>query len=124
MTTPNASSMAHFVAVLLAALTLGSVPNAIAQSGNARVETDPERGQTLYRSCQACHGAAGEGSAPMNAPRLAGQHPWYLQRQLDNFRMGRRGGEGDTYGSIMAPMAQGLPDAQAIRDVVSYIATF
>ncbi len=87
-------------------------------------EADVERGRSLYRTCQTCHGAQGQGNAAMNAPRLAGQFPWYLERQLRHFRNGIRGGEKDTYGALMAPMAAALPDDQAVTDVTAYIATF
>ncbi len=87
-------------------------------------EGDAERGRGLYQTCQTCHGAQGQGSTAMNAPRLAGQFPWYLQRQLQHFRQGIRGGEGDAYGALMAPIARALPDEQAVADVVAYIATF
>ncbi len=59
----------------------------------------------------------------MNAPRLQGQYDWYLVRQMENFRNGTRGVEGDVYGRQMAQMARMLPDAQAVRDVVAYIQT-
>lgn len=40
-------------------------------------------GATLYdRRCRSCHGAAGEGSAVRDVPRLAAQHYGYLQRQF------------------------------------------
>ena len=83
---------------------------------------NPETGKDVYTTCQACHGANGEGNETLNAPRLAGQHAWYLQRQLQNFKAGVRGAHpDDTYGQQMAPMAQTLPDEQAVNDVVAYI---
>ncbi|HET9025867.1 MAG TPA: c-type cytochrome, partial [Burkholderiaceae bacterium] len=44
----------------------------------ARPKADPAAGQALYAVCAACHGAEGEGNPAMNAPKLAGQGPWYL----------------------------------------------
>jgi cytochrome c oxidase subunit 2 len=39
----------------------------------------------------------------MNAPKLAGQPRWYLERQLHNFKHGVRGGApGDAIASQMA----------------------
>lgn len=83
---------------------------------------DPERGKTLYATCGACHGANAEGMEALNAPKLAGQEEWYTVRQLENFKNGIRGNNPrDTYGMQMAPMAQTLPDAQAMQDVAAYI---
>jgi cytochrome c553 len=60
----------------------------------------------------------------MNAPALAGREEWYLVRQLQNFKSGVRGTDpGDIYGLQMAPMAQVLPDSQAIEDVAAYLSS-
>lgn len=87
-------------------------------------EPDRVQGQALYAVCSACHGAQGEGNAMLNAPRLAGQQPEYLARQLKNFRHGLRGaGADDPFGMQMAPMANTLPGDAAIANVVAYIAS-
>lgn len=124
MTAFQAPIHASIGTLLIVFVAFATMPAVMAETGDSKSRSDHERGQALYRSCQACHGTRGEGSTAMNAPRLAGQFPWYLERQLQNFRSGTRGGPNDTYGGIMAPMAKGLPDDQAVRDVVSYIATF
>jgi cytochrome c oxidase subunit 2 len=91
--------------------------------GAARTAGDAMRGQALFATCTACHGAQGEGNETLNAPRLAGQASWYLARQLHNFKSGIRGSmPGETIAAQMVPMAQML-DAQGIDDVVAYIAT-
>lgn len=54
--------------------------------------------------CFLCHGIAGESSTELY-PRLAGQHPRYLEKQLKDFRAGRRIGGG------MEKMAADLNDA-------------
>jgi cytochrome c oxidase subunit 2 len=85
---------------------------------------DPERGQQLYAVCSACHGPEGQGNQAMNAPKLAGQEPWYMRRQLEYYRKGVRGAHPeDTFGRQMAPMAATLADGQAMRDVIAYIGT-
>jgi cytochrome c oxidase subunit 2 len=84
---------------------------------------DAERGKPLYAVCATCHGPNGEGMHEMNAPALAGRESWYLVRQLENFKSGKRGGSGDIYGQQMAPMAQLLPNAQAIDDVAAYLSS-
>ncbi|TFH73409.1 c-type cytochrome [Gammaproteobacteria bacterium LSUCC0112] len=85
---------------------------------------DVARGRTLYQTCAACHGAAGEGNEAMRAPALRGQNDFYLVNQLKNFKAGLRGSDSrDQQGSQMRMMAQGIPDDQAITDIVSYINT-
>ena len=39
--------------------------------------------------CFLCHGAAGESSSPLY-PKIAGQHPEYILKQLKNFKSGER----------------------------------
>ena len=86
---------------------------------------DPAKGKALYGTCIACHGMSGEGQKNLNAPALAGQSEWYLERQLKNYKTGVRGSDPkDTYGMQMRPMAMILPNDQAIADVSAYIATF
>jgi cytochrome c553 len=85
---------------------------------------DASRGQTLYQPCAACHGANGEGNQAMQAPALRGQNDLYLVNQIRNFKEGFRGYDSrDQQGSQMRLMAQGIPDDQAIKDIVSYINT-
>jgi len=82
------------------------------------------RGKTFFQVCAVCHGEHAEGNPDTQAPRLAGQYPWYLERQLRNFRAGIRGADSsDTNGFMMAPMAKGLPSDDAVTDVVAYIST-
>jgi cytochrome c oxidase subunit 2 len=81
-------------------------------------------GKAAYASCQVCHGLNAEGNQALNAPALARQSDWYLQRQLMNFRKGIRGSHPqDTYGAQMQPMAVSLASDQAVIDVVAYIKT-
>lgn len=94
-----------------------------AQLGD-RPAPDVTIGKGLYAVCAACHGANGEGNLAFNAPKLAGQNAWYLERQLHLYKSGARGThERDHFGKTMAPMAATLADARAIADVVAYIAT-
>ncbi len=84
--------------------------------------TDPAAGAVQYAVCMACHGSGGEGNQALNAPRIAGQPAWYLQRQLHNFRSGLRGmHEKDTFGTQMRAFAAMLPDEMAIRNVTVHI---
>ncbi len=100
---------------LLLLITFGVGPAALA-------EGDAVKGKMLYNICAACHGANGEGTAALNAPANAGQDPWYMTRQLKNFKAGIRGAHpDDTFGAQMRPMAMMLAGDQDISDVVAYI---
>jgi len=80
------------------------------------------KGKASYKNCAYCHGDDGEGNFAMNAPKLAGQHPWYLKRQLRAFQQGHRGTHpADLYGKQMKLMAKVLSDENAVNDVVTYI---
>lgn len=90
------------------------------------VEGDVRRGRTLYEaSCTKCHGSVGLGNEVQNAPRLAGQHDWYLLAQIGKFQEGMRGSNpNDYYGQKMSHQAELLPDEQAVRDVIAWINRF
>ncbi len=54
---------------------------------------DPElakTGKTKFSMCAGCHGSKAEGRGVF--PRLAGQHPEYIAKQLKNFKNGSRSG--------------------------------
>ncbi len=88
----------------------------------AREPGDPSAGQNLYATCAACHGPEGQGNQATNAPKLAGLEPWYLIRQLRNFKTGVRGTHpDDTYGQQMQALANTLTDRAAMADVAAYI---
>jgi cytochrome c oxidase subunit 2 len=90
----------------------------------ATVKGDAAAGKAGYATCAACHGANGEGNQALNAPPLAGQHDWYVVRQLQYFKSGLRGSDPkDTFGAQMKPMAATLADEAAINNVAAYIAT-
>ena len=81
------------------------------------------RGATDIVVCQACHGAHGEGNPALNAPALAGQHQNYLERQLMNFRAGRRGADAsDTSGAVMRAQATALDPADIARLTAAFTA--
>jgi cytochrome c oxidase subunit 2 len=97
--------------------TFAETQNVVA--GNAAV------GAAQYAVCAACHGQQGEGLQALNAPKIAGQEPWYLRRQLENYKSGLRGAhDDDIYGKQMAPMASTLVNDAAIENVIAYIQTF
>ncbi|WNC70500.1 c-type cytochrome [Thalassotalea psychrophila] len=96
-----------------------SLPDVIIkQSSSANIE----KGKALYRNCSFCHGSNGQGNYALNAPRLAGQHNWYLKRQLLNFKNDIRGKhKNDLYGKQMVLMSRLLQSDEAIDQVIAYI---
>lgn len=89
------------------------------------IEGNVEAGKTAYATCMACHGDKGQGNEILNAPKLAGQHDWYMVRQIKSFKSGLRGSHAkDIYGMQMRPMALLLATDQQVNDVVAYISTF
>lgn len=85
---------------------------------------DTEAGKQAYAVCAACHGQQGEGNQALNAPRLAGQAPWYLRRQIEAFQQGLRGTKpGDTYGMQMRPMAMSVTDPTTLDNLIAYMQT-
>ena len=93
----------------------------------AHAAGDAAAGKSLYPVCTACHGPTGLGNQAMNAPKLAGQEPWYLVRQMQMFQNGSRGtAAGDMHGAQMAAMAKGpqLASEEALQNLAAYIATF
>lgn len=84
-------------------------------AGPAWAAGSPEAGKTKAATCMACHGPDGNSLADM-WPKLAGQLPDYLRKQLHDFKAGRRKNE------QMSPMAQPLSD-QDIEDLVAYFSS-
>ena len=91
---------------------------------NASAAGDATKGKAAYAVCAACHGANGMGNKALNAPRIAGQEPWYLERQLNNYKKGIRGANPkDPYGMQMRPMALTLANDQAVSDMAAYVSS-
>ncbi|HBD29387.1 MAG TPA: cytochrome c oxidase subunit II [Deltaproteobacteria bacterium] len=91
---------------------------------NASAAGDPAKGKAAYAVCAACHGANGMGNKALNAPQIAGQEPWYLERQLNNFKGGIRGAHPkDPYGMQMRPMALTLANDQAVSDMAAFLSS-
>ncbi len=86
---------------------------------------DPIQGKDTF--CSRCHGTKGQGikghHEEPGAPRLSGQHDWYLIKQLHNFKAGFRGDLTDKGGLWMRAEAKTIHSDQDIKDIVAYIGT-
>ena len=59
-------------------------------AGETPARVDAAKGQASYGAvCAACHAADGNSTIPLQ-PKLAGQHPEYLVKQLREFKDGKR----------------------------------
>lgn len=122
--------------ILFPALTLIALSMASSALANGDIENgtdgdiengadgDIENGAEVFEDvCAMCHGEQAQGGEDFEAPKLAGQHDWYLILQLENFRSGIRGShEDDENGQLMRPMALALEEKD-VADVVAYIMT-
>lgn len=66
---------------------------AIVASERGRADVWDSRYSDPWESCAECHGLDGAGNN-IKFPRLAGQRPDYIVKQLDDFRNGRRTNDG------------------------------
>jgi len=81
---------------------------------------DPAKAQQIVTQvCAACHGADGNSTLPVN-PRLAGQHPEYLLKQLMNFKS-QGDKPADRANAVMGGMAAPL-SAQDMGNLAAYFA--
>jgi cytochrome c553 len=87
-----------------------------------------ELGERIYRAgnattgvpaCTGCHAPDGKGNLAAGFPRLSGQHPEYIEKQLRAFRAGDRTNDGDQM--IMRTIADKMNDAE-IKALANYIA--
>ncbi len=95
---------------------------------NAGIEVDAlALGERIYRAgnsetrvpaCSGCHSPRGLGNAPAGYPRISGQHAAYIQKQLENFRDGKRTNDGDAM--VMRGATKQLSNAE-IEAVANYI---
>ncbi|MDQ2819896.1 MAG: cytochrome c4 [Pseudomonadota bacterium] len=114
----NRAFLPLVVALLLNTAAFAATPAAVA------VKPDPAKGAALYDSgdtarnlpaCVTCHGAAGNSTMAAN-PKLAGQNPTYLYKQLVDFTTPAR------VNPIMSMYAKSLTDAEK-HDIAAFLGT-
>ena len=88
----------------------------MASEAAAKPTGDPKAGEAKANTiCMACHGPQGNAVVP-TWPKLAGQHPNYIVKQLMDFKAGNR------ENAQMTPMAMPLTD-QEVLDLATYYAS-
>ena len=101
--------MKQVLMIALAALVAGASASVLAE-GNADAAKEK-----ATKVCAACHGADGNSTAA-NFPKLAGQHPEYIKKQLHDFKDGKRNDP------VMSAQAKTLTD-QEIEDLAAYFSS-
>ena len=76
---------------------------------------DIEAGRAKAAVCAGCHGPNGNSLNPV-WPKLAGQHAFYIEKELHDFQNKKR------VDATMAPMVAGLSDVD-IEDLAAYFAS-
>ena len=100
--------MKNWLVLALSVALAGGVSPSLAQ-GNAAA------GKEKSATCAGCHGPNGNSVNP-EWPKLAGQHPKYLEKQLNDFKAGS-----DRSNAMMAPMVAPLSE-QDMADLAAYYA--
>ena len=77
---------------------------------------NPVAGKEKSTLCQGCHGEDGNSAAP-NFPKLAGQYAIYIQKQIHDFKSGKR------KDPIMSDMAATITSEQDLLDISAYFAS-
>ncbi len=94
----------------ITSIALAFSASAVQAAGNA------DEGQKNSAVCAGCHGADGNSGINPLWPKLAGQHPQYIEKQLKDFKEGRRSDP------LMSPMAMPLTD-QGMADLAAYFSS-
>ena len=96
---------------LIGLMAIGFMPSLLAKG-------DSEQGRQKSTTCVACHNQDGNASTPA-WPKIAGQHPSYLIKQLQEMRKGEKG---KRHNPMMYSTIEKLTD-QDIEDLAAYYAS-
>ncbi len=96
--------------LLSLAFTAVFAQNAMAEDAVVAEKKSAE--QIVNTVCAACHGVDGNSAITLN-PKLAGQHPEYIQKQLTEFKSGKRAN------AVMSGMAAALSE-EDMKNLADY----
>jgi len=87
-----------------------------ASEATAPAKPDIAKGEATYTAvCASCHGSDGNSGTPAN-PKLSQQHPSYIVKQLQEFKLGKRAN------AIMSGMVAALSDAD-MKNIAAYLSS-
>lgn len=111
------ATVTKFTATLLAAVFSFTAQLAHAESAATTPAAPVKRTaeQIVTGVCAACHGTDGNSVITLN-PKLASQHPEYIQKQLTEFKSGKRAN------AVMSGMAAGLSD-EDMKNLAAYFSS-
>lgn len=95
--------------------TAATAPTPVVIDWSQTAPGDAAAGETKAATCGACHGLDGNSAAAMY-PKIAGQHEWYIARQLALYKSGER----------VDPVMQGFAaplTPQDMRDIGAFYAS-
>lgn len=116
----NRAFLPFVKSLFVAMLAVSSV--AYAAEEKKAPKADPAKGEAIYTTgdasrnitaCLACHGPAGNSTIAQN-PKLAGQHPEYLAKQLADFKTPQRNNP------VMTPISKALSD-EDMKNIAAYL---
>ena len=89
--------------------------NSLAMANEPAKAGDAVKGKALSATCGGCHGADGNSVNP-DWPKLAGQGSAYLEKQLNDYRSGKRNDP------TMTAMAKGIASDHDVVDLAAFYA--
>lgn len=111
----KSSFVQNLAATFALAGTFLAGPALAAEPAKAAFKPDLAKGQAVAQVCSACHTADGSRGTPAN-PIIAGQHPEYLVKQLQEFKSGKR------KNAVMSGMVAALSEDD-MRHVAAFYAS-
>lgn len=100
----------------------------LAADAQPRPKVDAAKGEQLFAngdasrniiSCASCHGPGGSSAGAAN-PKLAGQHPDYIYKQLANFKVKEGAKTPERVNAVMNVNVAGLTD-EDMRNISAYL---
>jgi len=108
--------MKHIANLICSFTLLLGAASVSASEATAPAKPDIAKGEATYTAvCASCHGSDGNSGTPAN-PKLSQQHPSYIVKQLQEFKLGKRAN------AIMSGMVAALSDAD-MKNIAAYLSS-
>jgi len=108
--------MKHIANLICSFTLLLGAASVSASEATAPAKPDIAKGEAIYTAvCASCHGSDGNSGTTAN-PKLSQQHPSYIVKQLQEFKLGKRAN------AIMSGMVAALSDAD-MKNIAAYLSS-